>query len=67
MTAAAAAGEIPAEDAPPPGALYSFGTPWPEFNEGISYIDTFRCAGSLLLLPRLLQRFSASALFLRFF
>lgn len=47
MTAAAApaaAGEIPAEDAPPPGALYSFGTPWPEFNEGISYIDTFRCA-----------------------
>uniref|UniRef100_A0A0E0KCB8 Pseudouridine synthase RsuA/RluA-like domain-containing protein n=1 Tax=Oryza punctata TaxID=4537 RepID=A0A0E0KCB8_ORYPU len=47
MTASASAsGDIPAEDAPPTGALYSFGTPWPEFNEGISYTDTFRCTGA---------------------
>uniref|UniRef100_A0A0D9VST3 Pseudouridine synthase RsuA/RluA-like domain-containing protein n=1 Tax=Leersia perrieri TaxID=77586 RepID=A0A0D9VST3_9ORYZ len=44
--AAAAAGEIPTEEARPPRALYSFGRPWPEFNEGISYTDTFRCAGA---------------------
>ncbi|KAG8063873.1 hypothetical protein GUJ93_ZPchr0003g17412 [Zizania palustris] len=44
MTAAAAAGEIPVEEAPPPRALYSFGRPWKEINEGLSYTDTFRCA-----------------------
>ncbi|XP_040377979.1 RNA pseudouridine synthase 5 isoform X2 [Oryza brachyantha] len=42
--AAATTGEIPAEEAPPPRAPCSFGRPWPEFNEGISYTDTFRCA-----------------------
>jgi hypothetical protein len=26
-------------------ANYSFGRPWPELNEGLSYTDTFRCAG----------------------
>ncbi|XP_062215953.1 RNA pseudouridine synthase 5 isoform X2 [Phragmites australis] len=41
----AAAGETPVVDeAPPPRALYSFGTPWTELNEGLSYTDTFRCA-----------------------
>ncbi|KAF0928572.1 hypothetical protein E2562_006018, partial [Oryza meyeriana var. granulata] len=40
----ATTGEIPVEESPPPWALYSFGRPWPEFNEGISYTDTFRCA-----------------------
>jgi hypothetical protein len=45
--AAAAAGETPVGDgAPPSGALYSFGTPWPELNQGLTYTDTFRCAGS---------------------
>lgn len=49
---AAAAGETPAGDgAPPPGVLYSFGTPWPELNQGLTYTDTFRCSGSPLLLP----------------
>jgi len=44
---AAAAGETPVGDgAPPPGALYSFGTLWPELNQGLTYTDTFRCAGS---------------------
>ncbi|KAG0551573.1 hypothetical protein BDA96_01G435100 [Sorghum bicolor] len=43
--AAAAAGETPVGDgAPPSGALYSFGTPWPELNQGLTYTDTFRCA-----------------------
>ena len=42
----AAEGETPVADgAPPPGVLYSFGTPWPELNQGLSYRDTFRCAG----------------------
>ncbi|PUZ41553.1 hypothetical protein GQ55_9G514400 [Panicum hallii var. hallii] len=41
----AAEGETPVADgAPPPEALYSFGTPWPELNQGLSYSDTFRCA-----------------------
>ncbi|KAG2541567.1 hypothetical protein PVAP13_9NG687000 [Panicum virgatum] len=41
----AAEGETPVADgAPPPGVLYSFGTPWPELNQGLSYRDTFRCA-----------------------
>ncbi|KAL6901880.1 hypothetical protein ACP4OV_004756 [Aristida adscensionis] len=45
--AAAVAGEAPmVEEAPPLGALYSFGRPWPELNEGLSYTDTFRCAGA---------------------
>ncbi|KAF0897322.1 hypothetical protein E2562_035630 [Oryza meyeriana var. granulata] len=39
----ATAGEIPVEESLPPRALYLFGRPWPEFNEGISYTDTFRC------------------------
>ncbi|KAL6902145.1 hypothetical protein ACP4OV_005021 [Aristida adscensionis] len=43
--AAAVGGEAPMlEEAPPLGALYSFGRPWPELNEGLSYTDTFRCA-----------------------
>ncbi|CAN6320389.1 unnamed protein product [Urochloa humidicola] len=42
---AAAEGGTQVDDgAPPPGALYSFGTPWPELNQGLSYRDTFRCA-----------------------
>ncbi|KAF0899896.1 hypothetical protein E2562_025136 [Oryza meyeriana var. granulata] len=40
----ATTGEILVEQSPLPRALYSFGRPWPEFNEGISYTDTFRCA-----------------------
>lgn len=44
--AAAAAETQMGDGAPPPGALYSFGTPWPELNQGLTYTDTFRCAGS---------------------
>lgn len=41
MTAATG---VPVNDgAPPPAALYSFGTPWPDLNQGLSYSDTFRC------------------------
>jgi hypothetical protein len=43
--AAAAAETQMGDGAPPPGALYSFGTPWPELNQGLTYTDTFRCAG----------------------
>ncbi|ONL96871.1 RNA pseudouridine synthase 5 [Zea mays] len=42
--AAAAAETQMGDGAPPPGALYSFGTPWPELNQGLTYTDTFRCA-----------------------
>ncbi|KQK22183.1 hypothetical protein BRADI_1g65680v3 [Brachypodium distachyon] len=38
---AAAAGEAPLSQ-----AIYSFGKPWPELNEGLSYTDTFRCAAA---------------------
>ncbi|WVZ56572.1 hypothetical protein U9M48_007079 [Paspalum notatum var. saurae] len=51
---AAATGEAPVDDgAPPLGVLYSFGTPWADFNQGLSYTDTFRCddagAGTTLI------------------
>ncbi|KAK3151295.1 hypothetical protein QOZ80_3AG0244080 [Eleusine coracana subsp. coracana] len=43
--AVAAGGETPeVDEAAPPRALYSFGTPWPELNAGLSYTDTFRCS-----------------------
>jgi hypothetical protein len=43
---AADGGETPEIDEfRPRRVLYSFGTPWPEFNAGLSYTDTFRCAG----------------------
>ncbi|KAL6649729.1 hypothetical protein ACP70R_013953 [Stipagrostis hirtigluma subsp. patula] len=41
---AVARGNPMMEETPPPGALYSFGRPWPELNEGLSYTNTFRCA-----------------------
>ncbi|KAJ3682818.1 hypothetical protein LUZ60_013045 [Juncus effusus] len=42
---------------PPQPALYSFGRPWPELNDGLSYTDTVKCDNSA---PTLIEFYSSS-------
>ncbi|CAM0872658.1 unnamed protein product [Alopecurus aequalis] len=49
----AAAGETPLSQ-----GNYSFGRPWPELNEGLSYTDTFRCADAETTTTTLIEFYS---------